>query len=169
MAVRAYLRCLDTGCCRARCSPGGSCLNVATLPTNQAMVACAFWGIQINCPVWPLFPGQIGWIQLWLYPISIAVFKKGCLISSTVLPALQDSFSWGSPNVPRKTRYQTCLSQKVTNLQQNMQRNKVKWGEQGIHRKKSTQMGYLLSFAKKRMLSFGMQCENAPYYSRQHS
>lgn len=170
MAVRAYWRWLHTGCCRAGCSPGGNYLSLASLLTNQAVMVCAFWGIQIDCPVCPLFPGQTGWIQHWLYPISIAGFEKGwSLISSTVLPGLQDSFSWASPNVLHKTRYQTCLSQKVTNLQQNMQKNKVKRGEQGMHRKKSTQMGYLPSFAKKRTLSFGMQCENAPYYSRQHS
>lgn len=86
-----------------------------------------------------------------------------------MLPGLQCSFPGASPNVPCKTRERPCLAQKVTNLQQKMQKNKVKWGEQGMDRKKSTEMCYLLSFAKKRTLSFGMQCENAPYYSRQHS
>lgn len=103
------------------------------------------------------------------FNINCCVLEDHCLISSTVLPGHQHLFPGASPNVPHKTRRWQCLFQKVENLEQKMQRKKVKWGEKGMDRKKSTQMGYLLSFAKKRTLSFGMQCENAPYYSRQHS
>lgn len=168
MAVRVYLRCLDIGYCRTGFSPGGSYLSISSLFLNQATMAYVFWGIETDCPVCPLFPGQIGWTgfivnRLLVLRRAVVWFQVLCCLDSGTLFFL--SFS----KILHKTRYQTCLSQKVTNLQQNMQKNKVKWGEQGVHRKKSTQMGYLLSFAKKRTLSFGMQCENAPYYSRQHS
>lgn len=33
---------------------------LASLLINQTKMVCAFGGIQIDCPVCPLFPGQIG-------------------------------------------------------------------------------------------------------------
>lgn len=150
-------------------SLAGSCLSIASLIINRPMMSCAFEGTSVRWLVCPFVQVQMGWLHLWPNPISIAFFWRATALFH-VLCCLYTSIHFLElPQMCHMKPGGGNACQKVTNLQQKMQRKKVKWREKGRDRKKSTQMGYLLSFAKKRTLSFGMQCENAPYYSRQHS
>lgn len=78
-------------------------------------------------------------IGCWFYGGPLSYFKHHAAWTPVFT-------SWGFPKRAMcKTRDQPRLAQKVTNLQQKMQRNTVKWGEEGTGRKKSTQTDELPS------------------------